>query len=185
MRKLGYVRISEGTLSLEEQLELLNSSGCESIVVETAGGKNSNRPNFSAVMAAAAKGDCIVVARLDRLALHLTNLIEIIATLHKRGINLISIEEKIDTAQPGHGAALRIFPALEMSIQHYQRERIGKAQKYVVASGVKRGRKASFTSADQEIARNLFATGNFTRQKIAEKLGVHPSTISRLLGRNP
>ena len=68
MAVYGYARVSTDGQSLSAQLAELKTAKCEKIFQEKISGARSNRKQLARLMAVLAKGDLLVVARLDRLA---------------------------------------------------------------------------------------------------------------------
>lgn len=66
-------------------------------------GKRADRPGLKALLDDARPGDALAVVRLDRLGRSLRELLDLIETLKERGITLVSLEEKIDTASAAAG----------------------------------------------------------------------------------
>ena len=64
----GYARVSTDGQSLAAQLGELKAAKCERIFQEKISGARSDRKELAKLMALLAKGDVLVVARLDRLA---------------------------------------------------------------------------------------------------------------------
>ena len=75
------------------------------------------RPGLEALLAYSRKGDTLAVVRLDRLGRSLGELLAMVALLEGRGIDLVSLEEKIDTASAAGELVFHIFGA----IAHFER----------------------------------------------------------------
>ncbi len=58
------------------------------------------------------KGDALVVLKLDRLARSMKQLVTLVDDLHDRGIQFVSLQEKIDTTSAGGELMFHIFAAL-------------------------------------------------------------------------
>jgi DNA invertase Pin-like site-specific DNA recombinase len=67
------------------------------IITEKASGKTMRREELQNLIRAAREGDTIVVWKLDRFGRTLVGVIETCELLAKRGINIVSLTEKIDT----------------------------------------------------------------------------------------
>src|SRR5437763_16956487 len=68
MTVYGYARVSTDGQSLSAQLAELKPAKCTRIFQEKVSGARSDRKQLARVMALLAKGDVLVVTRLDRLA---------------------------------------------------------------------------------------------------------------------
>jgi hypothetical protein len=89
----------------------LTAAGVEQIFSDKISGSKDQRDGLEKLLAIARKGDCIVVWRLDRLARSLKHLIELSALFESRGIQLISLNENIDTTTTTGKLFLQIFGA--------------------------------------------------------------------------
>lgn len=81
------------------QIDAMRKFGIEEhlIVTEKASGKTMRREELQNLIRAAREGDTIVVWKLDRFGRTLVGVIETCEMLAKRGINIVSLTEKIDT----------------------------------------------------------------------------------------
>ena len=79
------------------QLDALRASGCTRVYTDTASGALAARPGLDQALAELDEGDTLVVWRLDRLGRSLPHLVATIDNLTKRGVNLKSLHEAIDT----------------------------------------------------------------------------------------
>ena len=74
-------------------------AGCEQIFTDKASGKLARRPELDkALLVAAARGDQLVVTKLDRLGRSLEHLIELSSELQDRGVDLVVLDQGIDTS---------------------------------------------------------------------------------------
>jgi hypothetical protein len=69
MTTIGYARVSTDGQSLQAQMEALHRAGCGRIYSEKQSGTYTDRPRLAKAIAALAEGDCLVVCKLDRLAM--------------------------------------------------------------------------------------------------------------------
>src|SRR4029079_19597617 len=68
MAVYGYARVSTDGQSLSAQLTELKTANCEKIFQEKISGARADRKQLTRLMGVLAKGDVLVVTRLDRLA---------------------------------------------------------------------------------------------------------------------
>lgn len=119
-----YARISteyqqEGS-SLEEQEHKarlwceLNDYEVKAVCVDSGiSGKNSdNRPALQEALASVGRGDALVVYKFDRLARNTVDAITISNNLGKRGVDLVSISQKIDTTSAAGKMMFRMLAVL-------------------------------------------------------------------------
>lgn len=100
MPLIGYARVSTEDQTPLPQSQALKSVGCDEIHEEQASGGNRARPVLARVLERIAKGDTLVVVRIDRLARSLSHLLEVIERLEAKGAFFRSLEDPIDTASP-------------------------------------------------------------------------------------
>jgi predicted site-specific integrase-resolvase len=100
--RIGYGRVStrDQHLDLEAQHDALTAAGCEQVYVDVASGKLAARPELDKTLACLRKGDTLVITRLDRLGRSLPHLLEVSAELRERNVDLIVLQQQIDTSTP-------------------------------------------------------------------------------------
>src|SRR3954454_14714385 len=97
--QIGYGRVSTRDQNPNAQHDALTGAGCEQIFVDKMSGKLARRPELDkALLVARRPGDQLVVTKLDRLGRSLEHLIELSAQLQQRGVDLIVLDQKIDTS---------------------------------------------------------------------------------------
>ncbi len=72
----------------------------------------AHKPEFENLMNYIREGDTIVIWKLDRLGRSTKELLDLIEMLSKRGINLISLNDPIDTTSASRVLVFQIFCAL-------------------------------------------------------------------------
>ena len=65
---VGYARVSTDLQTTDGQIDALHAAGCERVFEESMSGTRADRPQLAAALEFAREGDVLVVARLDRLA---------------------------------------------------------------------------------------------------------------------
>lgn len=81
----GYARVSTDGQSLSAQLAELKAVKCTKIFREKISGARSDRKQLARLMAVLAKGDVLVVTRLDRLARSTRDLLNLLGTIGEKG----------------------------------------------------------------------------------------------------
>jgi len=111
--KIGYARVSTEDQNLALQLDALKASGCEKVFEDQGiSGITRTRVGLDAALAVLASGDVLVVWKLDRLGRSLHHLIEVIASLDKRGVDFLSLSEAIDTGSATGRLVFHLMAAL-------------------------------------------------------------------------
>jgi len=97
--RIGYGRVSTRDQHPEAQHGALTTAGCEQIFVDHASGKLARRPELDkALVAAGRAGDQLVVTKLDRLGRSLEHLIDLSNELQTIGVDLVVLDQGIDTS---------------------------------------------------------------------------------------
>ena len=133
---LGYARVSTKDQNLDGQRDALSASGAERIFADTITGTARSRPELDRMMTELRSGDVVVVAKYDRLARSLKDLLEIVDLIQSRGAGFRSIGEDIDTTTPAGRLVFHVFA----SIAQFERERIVERTKEGLAAARRRGR---------------------------------------------
>lgn len=99
MLKIGYGVVSPRDQSPQAQHESLMDAGCCQVFVDRAAGKPGRHPELDkALMVASRPGDQLVVTSLERLGRSLEHLSKVANDLHQRGVDLVVLDQEIDTS---------------------------------------------------------------------------------------
>lgn len=177
-KRYGYARVSSTDQNLAVQMEALKAAGCDVIRSEKKSGTTSKgRTELQTLLHFIAKGDTLIITRIDRLARSVHDLEQIIKLLNAKGAHLQATEQPIDTSSPAGKAFLQmlgVFAEFETAIRNErQMEGIEKAK----AAGVYKGRKASI---DGDMVKELAASG-MGATTIAKQLGIGRASVYRYL----
>src|SRR3981189_2390354 len=93
MAVYGYARVSTDGQSLAAQIAELKSAKCEKVFQEKISGARSDRKQLGRLMAGLAKGDVVVVPRLDRLARSTRDLLNLLGTIAEKGAGFKSLKD--------------------------------------------------------------------------------------------
>lgn len=189
--RVGYGRVSTRDQHPEAQHDALTAAGCEPIFIDTASGKLAKRPALEkALLSTNRAGDQLVVTKLDRLGRSLENLLELSATLQARQIDLVVLDQGIDTST----AIGRMFFQILGSIAEFEHALMSERTPDGLAAARARGRtggqKPKLGPRQIALAREMYEeTGPdgkrvHTVQHIAEEFGVTRPTIYRHLTRS-
>lgn len=133
---LGYARVSTGEQSLDAQRDALEAAGAERVYAETASGAARDRAELARLLDQLRAGDVVVVAKYDRLARSLRDLLDIVEVIGARGAGFRSLAEEIDTTTPAGRLVFHVFA----SIAEFERARIAERTREGLAAARKRGR---------------------------------------------
>jgi DNA invertase Pin-like site-specific DNA recombinase len=115
--RIGYGRVSTRDQNPDSQRDALAAAGCDKILVDRASGKLARRPELDKALLVARAGDRLVVTKLDRLGRSLEHLIALSKELQVRDINLVVLDQGIDTAT----AVGRMFFQILGAIAEFER----------------------------------------------------------------
>lgn len=184
--RIGYGRVSTRDQHPQSQHDALSAAGCQQVFLDTASGKLARRPELNkALLSANRAGDQLVVTKLDRLGRSLENLIDLSNTLQERGVDLVVLDQGIDTST----ATGRMFFQILGSIAEFEDALMSERTRDGLAAARARGRtggqKPKLTPRQVKIAREMYeetgADGKrvHTVAAIAAEFGVTRPTIYR------
>jgi DNA invertase Pin-like site-specific DNA recombinase len=174
---LGYARVSTGDQDVAGQTLRLEQAGAIKVFTDVRSGKSMDRPGLDALLAYARKGDILAVVRLDRLGRSLAELLTTVAMLKERGIDLLSLEEKIDTSSAAGELVFHVFGA----IAHFERRLIAERTKDGIAAARARGKRPGRQPVDPDkvLAALKLVEGGLSPSAVAKQLSLGRSTVYR------
>lgn len=180
--KLGYARVSTLDQSLDLQKDALIKAGVEAeyIFEEKVTGTKADRPKLQEMLSYARKGDQIIVYKLDRLSRSTKHLIELSEELEKKGIELVSIQDNLDTTTAIGKAMFKMLAVLS----EMERDIISERTKAGLESARARGRNGGRPKMNKEQldhAITLYETKKYTIKEITEKTGVSKAKLYKEL----
>lgn len=187
--RIGYGRVSTRDQNPDAQEDALKAAKCDQIFVDKASGKLASRPELDKALIAAREGDEFVITKLDRLGRSLKNLIELSELLHERGVNLVVLDQAIDTSTPSGRMFFHILGAVAEFERALTAERTRDGLAAARARGRVGGRKQALKPRQVKLAQEMYdelgedGKRKHTVQDIADELGVARTTIYRYLER--
>lgn len=180
---IGYARVSSQGQNLDNQLERLNLHGCSKVFSEKYSGIKSDREQLQAALDYVREGDSLVVTKLDRLARSSVDLGRIAETLQNKNVDLVVMDQKIDTSTPTGKLMFNMIGAFA----EFERDLIGERCREGIARAKKRGvyigRKPKLTKKQLNELKADFGEGLLSRQQLAEKYGLSRASVYRLAGK--
>lgn len=187
--RIGYGRVSTRDQNPDAQEDALATAKCDRIFVDKASGKLASRPELDKALIAAREGDEFVITKLDRLGRSLKNLIELSERLRDQKVNLVVIDQGIDTSTPAGRMFFQILGAIAEFEHAMIVERTRDGLEAARARGRKGGRKQALKPRQVQLAQEMYdelgedGKRKHTVQDIADELGVARTTIYRYLER--
>jgi DNA invertase Pin-like site-specific DNA recombinase len=188
--RIGYGRVSTRDQHPEAQHDALTTAGCDEVFIDRASGKLANRPELTkALLSANRAGDQLVITKLDRLGRSLEHLIELSGQLQARRVDLVVLDQGIDTST----AVGRMFFQILGSIAEFEHALMSERTMDGLAAARARGRtggqKPKLGPRQVRLARQMYdelgddGKRKHTVQQIADEFGVTRPTIYRHLGK--
>jgi DNA invertase Pin-like site-specific DNA recombinase len=180
MALIGYARVSTREQNEGRQLEVFKELGADKVFIDKCSGKDTARPQLTAMREYVREGDTVIVTEYARLARSVRDLLSIVDELTTKGVQLRSIKEQFDTSTPQGKLMLTIFAGLaeferEMILQR-QREGIELAKQ----QGKYRGRQP-LPFDEKQFRREVKAwrAGDQTAKETMKHLNMKPNRFYR------
>ena len=125
-------------------------------------------------------GDVLVVAKLDRLARSVADLVTIMVRLKASGAALKVLDSPIDMASPSGELILHVLDAVAQFERQLMLERQREGIAAAKAEGKYKGRTPTVRRQAAEI-RRLKEEEKLSNAEIARRLGVHRANVGRVL----
>lgn len=181
--RIGIARVSKRDQHPEAQQDALKAAGCEKIFTDKASGKLASRPELDKALAMLRAGDQLVVTKLDRLGRSLQNLMELAEDLRARGVDLVVLDQGIDTSTAIGRMFFQILGAIAEFEHALMTERTMDGLAAARARGRTGGQKPKLGPRQVRLAQEMYDAGDYTVQQIADEFGVSRPTIYRHLER--
>ena len=161
--RLGYARVSTVGQTLEAQLAQLEAAGCSRVYREKVSGAKVDRKELGKLLKCLAKGDQVVVTRIDRMA---------------RSV----FEPWADTSTSTGRLMIAVLGGLADVERDLIRTRTSEGRERAKARGQHMGRRPKMTPS--QIAEAIQRRGNGEDgADLARSYGVSPATIYRVTGK--
>jgi DNA invertase Pin-like site-specific DNA recombinase len=168
----------------DAQHDAIAASGCDEIFIDKASGKLASRLELhKALLSANRTGDQIVATELDRLGRSLEHLIELSKLLQTRDVDLVVLDQGIDTSTAVGRMFFQILGAIAEFEHALMSERTMNGLEAARARGRTGGQKPKLGPRQVQLAREMYDSGELTAQQIADEFGVTRPTIYRHLGK--
>lgn len=176
----GYCRVSTNEQDTTVQREQIVNSFPDAIIREEKvnGKRNHNeRPMLDLLLDALAPGDQLIVFKLDRLGRSLSDLLNIVDKIEKKGASLTILDQSIDTSSASGKAFLQmlgVFAEFETNLRsERQRAGIEKAKQ----KGKYKGRQKTINN--EQIINKI--NQGLSPKQISNELSISISSVYRIL----
>jgi DNA invertase Pin-like site-specific DNA recombinase len=188
--KIGYARVSTRDQHPEAQRDALAAAGCDQVFIDKASGKLARRPELDKALLVTRTGDQLVVTKLDRLGRSLEHLIALSTQLQARGVDLVVLDQGIDTSTAVGRMFFQILGAIAEFEHALMSERTLDGLEAARARGRTGGQKPKLGPRQVRMARQMYdelgedGKRRYTVAQIADEFGVTRPTIYRHLGKS-
>ena len=176
MEFVGYARVSTQQQDLTQQIDKLEAYGCKKIFKGKHSGKEAtNKEALEALLKYVREGDTVVVTKLDRLGRSLSQVLVCLDTLVERGVNLVTIDQSIDTNK-SDALSKAMVQLLGMFAELERNFIVTRTQEGKAATGNYGGRKPKLSESQRLEIKNRLKKGH-SKMQLSKEFGVSRATI--------
>ena len=179
-KTIAYARVSTNQQDLARQLDMLESYGYDKLIQEKFTGTTKKRDGLEELLKWAEPGDTIVVESISRLGRNTIDILQMVEDFDKRGINFVSLKEKIDGNTPSGKAMVGMFAVMAQLERDLLVQRVQEG----LTASKKRGKVLGRPKADAnkvEQALSMHDSGCYTVAEILRLTGISQGTLYRAL----
>lgn len=177
MANVGYVRVSTAEQNEGRQVEALKPCGIDKWFVDKASGRNTDRPQFRAMVEYIREGDTVFVEDFSRLSRSVSDLLKILEEFKAKKIRLVSLKENTDTDTPTG----KLFITIVAAINEFERANILERQREGIAlakqKGIYKGRKRIQKPAGWPGVYEAYRTRQMTATEAMKRLDLRRNTF--------
>ena len=179
---VGYKRVSALDQTDLRQLDGLHT---DKLFTDKASGKDTNRPQLTAMLGFVREGDTIVCHTMDRLARNLDDLRKLVLDLVKRGVHVRFVKENLTFTGEDSPMAHLLLSVIG-AVAQFERDLIRERQREGIALAKQRkvylGRVRSLSPAQADDLRRRIEAGE-KKALLAREFGISRTTVYEYLGR--
>ncbi len=181
----GYARVSSRGQSLAIQEARLLEVGCdpEHLCREKRSGTTTAQPELQRLLDYVRQGDVVLVTQLDRLARSTLDLCTIVRQLEQKQVELVVLDQHLDTSTPGGRLTFHIFAAVAQFETEIRAERRAEGIAAAKRRGVQFGHKHHLTPVQIAQLRQARKDGLLIRQ-LMQRYGLSKASVYRYLAQD-
>lgn len=180
--KVAYIRVSTTHQNTDRQ-EYAMPSDIERTFTEKISGKNTNRPEFQAMMNFVREGDVVYFESFSRISRSLPDLLSILDEFEKKGVRWVSLKEKIDTT----GATGKLIISILGAISAYEREINKERREYGYRKALNEGRVGRPENRETQEFTEAYAewkAGKITAVQAMERCQMAKASFYRMVAKH-
>ena len=164
--------------SLNRQLDALQAYGYDEVFTEKMTGTKADRPELDKVKLVAREGDVVVIESLSRLGRSSKDLLNLLDEFERKGIQVVSLKESIDTRTPTGKLITTVLSAISQFERDLTVQRTQEGLEAARARGRVGGRPAADSKAVEK-ALKLYRAQMHSIKEIVALCGISQSTLYR------
>lgn len=178
--RVGYARVSTGEQNMQLQIDALNAAGVDRIYSDHGkSGATTKRPGFQGMLRGLREDDVVVVWKLDRLGRSVGDLVKMVDEFGKKGVQIKSLTEGIDTTTAMGRMLFGICAVLAEFERALTVERTKAGLEVARRAGKLIGRPKVVDDAMRQRALELVAHGHAkSAGELRDLLGIKAATFS-------
>jgi len=178
-----YLRVSTKDQTVENQRMALNKRGYKAdreFLDEGLTGTNLDRKGLLDMINYVRSGDTVVTYSFSRIARSTKDLLEVVDQLNKKGVELISISENVDTSTPTGKLMVTMLGAMAQFEVEIMKERQAIGIERAKKEGKYKGRKAIEYPKKWELYYKKWESKEITSKEFMENMGLNKTTFFKL-----
>lgn len=191
MTDYGYARVSTKKAKgrkeqhVDNQVERLEAAGIDRRRIyadDGVSGRKASRPEWDKLLGVLRRGDRLTVTKMTRVGRSLRNLLEIMTEFEQRGVDVVFLDNNIDTSTSSGRLMFHIMAALAEYEADLTRESVleGLESARERHGGTLPARGASFTPEMRKEAEELLRNhGDYSTARVAKIVGCSRATLYR------
>lgn len=181
MAKIAYIRVSTAQQHTDRQEIALNEIGMDKTFKEKISGVKKDRPELRKMLEYAREGDTLYIESISRLGRSLHDLLDIVGQLNSKGVDLVSLKEKIDTGTPQGKLFFHIIGALAEFERECTLQRSKEGIEAAKLKGKKFGRPRIQRPKNFDEVIRIWKNGEITAVEAQKRLNLNRMTFYRMV----
>src|SRR4051794_27595454 len=129
-QRVGYIRVSTVEQNTDRQLDGVH---LDRTFTDKCSGKDTQRPELTAMLEFVREGDVVVVHSMDRMARNLDDLRKLVSTLTGRGIKVEFIKESLTFTPDKESPMAKLLLSMLGAVAEFERAQIKERQREGIA----------------------------------------------------